>query len=180
MALPNVRAGGTQEIVGKLIPRVGIARSHRLAGFDAIRKVLTLIDVEHCIFSHHGNDARGLIVRTLVMHLKLLHEIDLGAVLPFADVAAGLDRLLEREVARCPIASIRGWEPATSKPLPFPELEEERKKADKVKQESANTSYPWKSTLQRLRGSSNCGGAQPIRSLSHDEKGSAARRSWPQ
>ena len=31
--------------------------------------------------------------------------------------------------------ALTGWEPVTSKPLPFPELEEERKKADKVKQE---------------------------------------------
>lgn len=32
--------------------------------------------------------------------------------------------------------ALTGWEPVTSKPLPFPELEEERKKADKVKQEA--------------------------------------------
>jgi SAM-dependent methyltransferase len=32
--------------------------------------------------------------------------------------------------------ALTGWEPVTSKPLPFPELEEERKKADKVKQKA--------------------------------------------
>lgn len=32
--------------------------------------------------------------------------------------------------------ALTGWEPVTTKPLPFPELEEERKKADKVKQEA--------------------------------------------
>lgn len=31
--------------------------------------------------------------------------------------------------------ALTGWEPVTSKPLPFPELEEERKKAEKVKQD---------------------------------------------
>jgi predicted helicase len=31
--------------------------------------------------------------------------------------------------------ALTGWEPIVAKPLPFPELEEERKKADKVKQE---------------------------------------------
>lgn len=32
--------------------------------------------------------------------------------------------------------ALTGWEPVASKPLPFPELEEERKKADNVKQET--------------------------------------------
>ena len=32
--------------------------------------------------------------------------------------------------------ALTGWEPAASKPLPFPELEEERKKAEQVKQEA--------------------------------------------
>jgi predicted helicase len=32
--------------------------------------------------------------------------------------------------------ALTGWEPATSKPLPFPDLEEERKKADEVKQKA--------------------------------------------
>jgi len=32
--------------------------------------------------------------------------------------------------------ALTGWEPHTSKPLPFPELEEERSKADRVKQEA--------------------------------------------
>ena len=32
--------------------------------------------------------------------------------------------------------ALTGWEPATAKPLPFPELEEERKRADHVKQEA--------------------------------------------
>jgi len=32
--------------------------------------------------------------------------------------------------------ALTGWEPVTTKPLPFPELEEERKKADRVKQEA--------------------------------------------
>jgi predicted helicase len=32
--------------------------------------------------------------------------------------------------------ALTGWEPVTTKPLPFPELEEERKRADRVKQEA--------------------------------------------
>ena len=33
--------------------------------------------------------------------------------------------------------ALTGWEPKTSKPLPFPELEEERERAERVKQEAA-------------------------------------------
>jgi predicted helicase len=32
--------------------------------------------------------------------------------------------------------ALTGWEPVAAKPLPFPELEEERKRADRVKQEA--------------------------------------------
>ena len=32
--------------------------------------------------------------------------------------------------------ALTGWEPRTTKPLPFPELEEERDRADQVKQET--------------------------------------------
>ena len=32
--------------------------------------------------------------------------------------------------------ALTGWEPSVQKPLPFPELEEERDRADRVKQET--------------------------------------------
>ena len=35
--------------------------------------------------------------------------------------------------------ALTGWEPRTTKPLPFPELEEERDRAERVKQENADS-----------------------------------------
>jgi len=62
----------------------------------------------------------------VVAHLKIgLVLQSLGATLQ-----AGHDR-----VGVYLTNALTGWEPVTSKPLPFPELEEERKKADKVKQQ---------------------------------------------
>lgn len=63
----------------------------------------------------------------VVAHLKI------GLVLQLlgAPLHAGHDR-----VGVYLTNALTGWEPATSKPLPFPELEEERKKADHVKQEA--------------------------------------------
>jgi hypothetical protein len=79
---------------------------HRLPRVDAIRKVLALVDIEDGIFAHHRDQARcGVIVRALVADLQLLNEIDLGAVLALADVAAQLQGLLERQKARRAIAS---------------------------------------------------------------------------
>lgn len=62
----------------------------------------------------------------VVAHLKIgLVLQSLGATLQ-----AGHDR-----VGVYLTNALTGWEPVTSKPLPFPELEEERKRADNVKQE---------------------------------------------
>jgi hypothetical protein len=48
-----------------------------------------------------GNDAGGfLFLGTLVAHLQLLDEADLGAVLAFADVPAKLRGLLKCQIAR--------------------------------------------------------------------------------
>ena len=63
----DVRAGGSDEVVGKLVARVGIANSHRLASGDTILKALALVDVENRVFAHHpsrpnqrsGSDSNG-------------------------------------------------------------------------------------------------------------------------
>ena len=46
--------------------------------------------------------------------------------------------------------ALTGWEPRTTKPLPFPELEEERDRAEQVKRD-ADSRDPWQPALQRLR-----------------------------
>lgn len=62
----------------------------------------------------------------VVAHLKIgLVLQSLGATLE-----AGHDR-----IGVYLTNALTGWEPVTSKPLPFPDLEEERKRADNVKQE---------------------------------------------
>src|ERR1700722_1950213 len=57
-SLAYVRAGGSQEVIGKLVPRVRIANAHWLPGDDIIGKVLALVDIEDGIFSHHWHKAR--------------------------------------------------------------------------------------------------------------------------
>ena len=52
--------------------------------------------------------------------------------------------------------ALTGWEPHTNKPLPFPELEEERDRSERVKQESPILVILGNPALQRLRGD-GCG-----------------------
>ena len=54
-----------------------------------------MIDVEHGIFPHHGNDARFAFLAIPIGDLKLLHEIDFGAVLALAHMPARVECLLE-------------------------------------------------------------------------------------
>jgi hypothetical protein len=59
VALADVCASRrVQECVGKLIARVRIANTHRLACADAIGKVLALVDIENRILAHHRDQAR--------------------------------------------------------------------------------------------------------------------------
>ena len=74
--------------------------------------------------------------------------------------------------------ALTGWEPVTSKPLPFPELEEERKKADKVKQKApilvilGNPPYNgFAGMAQELPEE-----REPFARIPEDEKSSATRR----
>ena len=65
--------------------------------------------------------------------------------------------------------ALNGWEPRTTKPLPFPELEEERDRADQVKQETPILVIPRQPALQRLRRHGGGQGTGPVRCLPHDE-----------
>ena len=47
--------------------------------------------------------------------------------------------------------ALTGWEPRTTKPLPFPELEEERDRAERVKAGNADPRDPRQPALQRFR-----------------------------
>ena len=53
VALADVGARGAQEFVGKLVARVRIASPRRLSCIDALGKVITLVDIENRIFTHH-------------------------------------------------------------------------------------------------------------------------------
>ena len=86
---------------------VGIAHLCLAQRQNAVGQAFALIDVENGVFPHHGNDAGFAFLAVPVGDLELFHEIDLGAVLAFAHVAAQLQCLLESEIARCPIAGIR-------------------------------------------------------------------------
>jgi hypothetical protein len=60
-----------------------------------VRQALTLTDIEHDVLPHHRDDAScRFVVRFPVADLELLHEIDLGAVLAFADVPPSSDACL--------------------------------------------------------------------------------------
>jgi len=67
-----------------------------------------LIDVEDRVFTQHRDQASFGFVAIAVSHLQLLDEIDLGAVLALAHMAACFQRLLEGEKARrCPASIAR-------------------------------------------------------------------------
>ena len=70
--------------------------------------------------------------------------------------------------------ALTGWEPKVQKPLPFPELEEERKRADHVKQVAPVLVILGNPALQRLRRNGRGRGAEPLHSLSNDREGAAA------
>ena len=58
---------------------------------------------------------------------------------PCCDTGAYLAEVLRRIAANLQnrgLGALTGWEPRTTKPLPFPELEEERDRAERVKQET--------------------------------------------
>ena len=72
--------------------------------------------------------------------------------------------------------ALTGWEPRATKPLPFPELEEERDRAERGEAGYADSRDPWQSALQRLRGHGGGGGAGAFGRLPDDEAGAAAGR----
>ena len=72
--------------------------------------------------------------------------------------------------------ALTGWEPRMQKPLPFPELEEERERAEHVKQENAHPRDPRQSALQRLRRHGGGRGTRAFGSLPGCQRGAQARR----
>ncbi len=53
MALSNIGASRPQELVGKLVARVGISHAHRLSDTNAFGQAFALMDVEHGVFAQH-------------------------------------------------------------------------------------------------------------------------------
>ena len=51
MALPNIGATTSQELIGKHVACIGIAHAHRLTSEDAIGKAAALIDVEDSVLA---------------------------------------------------------------------------------------------------------------------------------
>jgi len=67
-----------------------------------------LIDVEDRVFAQHRDQASFGFFAVTVSDLQLLDEVDLGAVLAPAHIAACFECLLEREKSwRCPTAIAR-------------------------------------------------------------------------
>jgi hypothetical protein len=76
---------------------------------------------------------------TRVFGFEILPAPFVVAHLKIGLVLKSLGATLEAEHERVGVYltnALTGWEPVTAKPLPFPELEEERKKSDHVKQEA--------------------------------------------
>lgn len=76
---------------------------------------------------------------TRVFGFEILPAPFVVAHLKVGLVLQSLGAALETEHDRAGVYltnALTGWEPVTNKPLPFPDLEEERKRADKVKQDA--------------------------------------------
>ena len=71
--------------------------------------------------------------------------------------------------------ALTGWEPRTQKPLPFPELEEERDRAERVKQDTPVLVILRQPALQRIRGDGGRRGAGTVRGLPYRQGGAEAR-----
>ena len=71
--------------------------------------------------------------------------------------------------------ALTGWEPTVQKPLPFPELEEERDRAERIKQHTPRPRHPRQPALQRLRRHGRGRGARAFAGLPHDPPRAAAR-----
>ena len=67
--------------------------------------------------------------------------------------------------------ALTGWEPTVQKPLPFPELEEERDRADRVKQDTPVLVILGNPPYNGLRGHGGGRGARAIDRLPQDESG---------
>ena len=72
--------------------------------------------------------------------------------------------------------ALTGWEPRTNKPLPFPELEEERDRAERVKQDTPISRDPRQPALQRFRRHGGVRGAGTVGSVPLDDARPSARR----
>ena len=88
-------------------------------------------------------DLKGQMVKKAALERVLGFEIMpapfIVAHLQVGSVLQGLGAGLKEERERASVYltnALTGWEPTTTKPLPFPGLEEERKKAEKLKQEA--------------------------------------------
>ena len=71
--------------------------------------------------------------------------------------------------------ALTGWEPRTQKPLPFLELEEERDRAERVKQDTPRAGHPGQPALQRLRWHGGGRGEGAVRGLPHRQGGAETR-----
>ena len=71
--------------------------------------------------------------------------------------------------------ALTGWEPRVQKPLPFPELEEERDRAERVQAGCAGPRHLGQSALQRLRRDGGGRGARAVDRIPDDQAGAAAR-----
>ena len=72
--------------------------------------------------------------------------------------------------------ALTGWEPRTNKPLPFPELEEERDRAERVKQERPILVILGNPPLQRLRGHGGGRRARTVGGVPLDQTRAPSRR----
>src|SRR5664279_725767 len=96
--LPYLNAARTEKFIDRRVAFIKIAHLYFAQRQNAVGQAFTLIDVEHSVFPHHGNDARFALLAISIGDLKLLHEIDLRAVLALAHVAAQIQSLLESEI----------------------------------------------------------------------------------
>ncbi len=74
--------------------------------------------------------------------------------------------------------ALTGWEPKTNKPLPFPELEEERDRAERVKQETPVLVILGNPPYNGLCGDGRGRGAGVVGRISNDAAGPKTRGSW--
>jgi hypothetical protein len=94
-ALPNIGAAARQKFIEGRVAFVGVAPPDLPRRQNAVRQAIALVNVEHCVFSHHGNDASVAFLAVVIGDLKLLHEVNFCAVLAAAHRASKLQSLVK-------------------------------------------------------------------------------------